>query len=80
MADTTTVTQYQITGGIGNDSFGFNLTTTALTDEAVLAFGEAIKNVAWPEGVACSVWIFKSIQTTVTTTGNLAAVPPAFSQ
>jgi hypothetical protein len=80
MADTNVVTQYQVTGGIGNDSFGFNLTTDGLTDEAILALGEAIKNVPWPTGVNCSVWIFKSIQTTVTTQGNLAAVPPAFTQ
>lgn len=78
MADTSTVTQYEISGGIGNDSFNFQLTTPTLTDETALALAEAIKGVAWPAGIGCSVWVYKSIQTTVTTQGNLSAVPPAF--
>ena len=78
MADTSVVTQYQISGGIGNDSFNLQLTTPELTEAAALALAEAIKNVAWPAGVNCSVWVYKSIQTTVTTQGNLSAVPPAF--
>lgn len=79
MADPTTVTQYEINGSIGNDGFNFNFgSTPALTDESVLALAEAIKGVAWPDGVTCSIWVFKSIQTTTTTSGNLAAVPPAF--
>ena len=78
MADPTTITQYEISGSIGNDSFGFSLTTDGLTDASVLAFCEAIKGITWPTGISCSVWSFKSITTTTTTQGNLAASPPAF--
>lgn len=87
MSDTFAFTQYEISGGFGTatqqDGFDIHLSTTSgFTDELALLLAETLRNVPWPEGSGIStssMSIFKSIQTTVTTSGNLTAAPPVFS-
>lgn len=79
MSDTNTLTQYEITGQLGNDSFNLMLTDPALTDAAALGIAQAFRALTLPTGMTRSVSIFKSIQGTVTTTANLADPSPVFA-
>ncbi|MEE4546782.1 hypothetical protein V2S66_33060 [Streptomyces sp. V4-01] len=79
MSDTSTLTQYEITGNLGGDAFNFMLTDPALTDEAALAIAHALRTVELPVGMPRSVSCFKAVQNTVMTAANLADPEPIFA-
>lgn len=78
MSDTSTLTQYEITGNLGNDGFNLMLTDPTLTDEAALAIAQALRTVQLPTGMSRSVSCFKAVQDTVMTSANLADPEPVF--
>lgn len=82
--DTATFTQYSISGNIGTgtsqDAFSITISpVSGATDASALALAQAIKDVPWPPGVSCMVAVFKSVQTTATSAGNLSTTPPVFA-
>lgn len=79
MSSTSTLTQYEISGNLGNDSYNLMLFDPAMTDEAALAIAEMFRTVSLPAGMTRTVSIFKSVQGTVTTTANLADPSPTFA-
>lgn len=81
--DTNSVTQYSVVGAVGTatgqDTISIEVSSgSGITDDAALALAAAIKAVPWPAGVTCSVWVTKTVQTAVNTTGDLNANPPVF--
>lgn len=81
--DTNSVTQYTVVGAVGTatgqDTISFQMSSgSGITDDAALALAAAVKAVPWPAGVTCSVYVTKSVQSSVNTNGDLAANPPVF--
>jgi hypothetical protein len=77
------VTMYTVSGSVGDasqqDNLNIQLTSSSgITDGAVLALAKAIQGVVWPAGITCSVYVSKIDQTSVVSSGSLAATPPAF--
>lgn len=85
MSGTTVTTQYQ---------FGFYLqqpnreaetafftftTACGMDDASALALAAAMKNVAWPTGVAASITVERNETTAVHYDGALTATPPVFT-
>jgi hypothetical protein len=78
VSDSSGTTQYQISGNLGDDSYGVTLTDPAMTDAVALGIAEAFRTMALPAGMTRSVAIFKTVQNAVTTTANLADPNPVF--
>lgn len=83
MSSTSTFTLYSIQGNIGSsastDNITINLTSySGATDASAIALIEAIQNLAWPEGVTCSLLLLKTATDQINSQADLTAVPPAF--
>jgi hypothetical protein len=79
MADTSTLTQYEITGQIGDDSFNVMLLDPKMTDAGALAIAQALRAVDLPQGMTRSVSIFKNVTVATSSTANIADDQPVFA-